>query len=221
MDDSGPGAGPPGISQNVAVHRRSPRQRRARDTRRRLYETAMAEYARSGVEGARVEDIVTAAGVSWGTFFHYFPTKEDVLLDAVVEICAAYATAVDEGLAADRTVREVLSAGFAAMFASARQVAPSQPLLGAMVGHVLGHPGRLTAALGEEVLSPVTATRYVLESGQRRGEVRDDVPAEALAVVLLYSVVSSGRRGASMGRPRGSPPLNELALETALRGMAP
>ena len=51
----------------------------------------MAEYARVGLDTARVEDIVAAAGVSWGTFFHYFPAKEDVLLDAAAEVCRAYA----------------------------------------------------------------------------------------------------------------------------------
>ena len=45
----------------------------------------MAEYCRVGLDAARVEDIVAAAGVSWGTFFHYFPAKEDVLLDAAAE----------------------------------------------------------------------------------------------------------------------------------------
>jgi AcrR family transcriptional regulator len=43
-----------------------------------VYEAAMAEYERAGVENARVEDIVAAAGVSWGTFFHYFPTRDRV-----------------------------------------------------------------------------------------------------------------------------------------------
>ena len=52
----------------------APRQRRAVATRRRIYDAAMAEYARVGLDAARVEDIVAAAEVSWGTFFHYFPT---------------------------------------------------------------------------------------------------------------------------------------------------
>ena len=59
----------------------------------------MAEYERAGLEHARVEDIVAAAGVSWGTFFHYFPTKEDVLLHASEIVCRAYAEAAAAGLA--------------------------------------------------------------------------------------------------------------------------
>jgi AcrR family transcriptional regulator len=97
----------------------APRQRRAVVTRRRLYEAAMAEYARVGLEVARVEDIVAAAGVSWGTFFHYFPAKEDVLLDAAAEVCRAYAAATVAGLEAGRETESVLAAAFSAMFRAA------------------------------------------------------------------------------------------------------
>src|ERR1700721_1729036 len=104
---------------------RAPRQRRAVATRQRVYEAAMAEYGRVGLEGARVEDIVTAAGVSWGTFFHYFPTKEDVLLDAAAEVCRAYATATLAGLEAGQDTESVLAAAFSAMLQAAVEVTPS------------------------------------------------------------------------------------------------
>ena len=102
----------------------TPRQRRAVATRRRLYEAAMAEYAQVGLEAARVEDIVAAAGVSWGTFFHYFPAKEDVLLDAAAEICRAYAAATGAGLAAGQDTESVLAAAFSALFRAAVEVTP-------------------------------------------------------------------------------------------------
>src|ERR1700749_2956682 len=109
---------------------RAPRQRRAAATRRRLYEAAMAEYARVGLDAARVEDIVAAAGVSWGTFFHYFPAKEDVLLDAAAEGCRAYAEAAVAGLAAGQPTGRVLGRAFDAMHRAASEVTPSSPLRG-------------------------------------------------------------------------------------------
>ncbi len=42
---------------------------------------AIAEFKRSGLAGADVAAIVTAAGVAHGTFFFHFPTKEHVLLE--------------------------------------------------------------------------------------------------------------------------------------------
>jgi hypothetical protein len=86
---------------------------------------------------------------------------------------------------------------------------------------VLSNPGVLTAYLGDEVLPPVRVTEEVIVAGQRRGEVRADEPAEALGVIVLYAVLFSTQRGATIGRPEGSAPLGRLALEITLRGMRP
>jgi TetR/AcrR family transcriptional regulator, fatty acid metabolism regulator protein len=205
----------------VSAPRAAPRQRRAVATRRRLYEAAMAEYARVGLEAARVEDIVAAAGVSWGTFFHYFPAKEDVLLDAAAEVCRAYAAATVAGLESGQDTESILAEAFGAMFRASFEVTPSNALRGKMMLYVLSHPGRLTEFLGDDVAPPVPATVAVLAEGQLRGEVRSDEPAESLAVILLYAVLFSARRGATIGRPPGSTPLGRLALATVLRGMRP
>lgn len=69
--------------------------------------------------------------------------------------------------------------------------------------------------------SHVQAAAEVIAEGQRRGETRTDQPAESLAVVLCYSVLSAMRRAATLGRPPDSPPLSDLALEVVLRGMRP
>jgi TetR/AcrR family fatty acid metabolism transcriptional regulator len=198
-----------------------PRQRRAQATRQRLYEAAMAEFGRVGMDAARVEDIVAAAGVSWGTFFHYFPAKEDVLLVAAADACQAYAIALADGLEAGRDTAEVLAAGFRAMSEAAFAATGSAPLRSQMIPYVMQHPGRLTAVLGDDVTPPVAATAVVLAEGQRRGEIRTDEPAEALAVIVLYSVLFSARRGAAIGRPPDARPLGQLALEVVLRGLRP
>ena len=199
----------------------APRQRRAVATRRRLYEAAMAEYARVGLEAARVEDIVAAAGVSWGTFFHYFPAKEDVLLDAGAEVCRAYGEATRAGLEAGDDTMTILAGAFGALSRAATDAATTNALRGKMLLYVLGHPGRLTEFLGEENPAPVPATTAVMAAGQYRGEIRTDEPAESLAIILLYSVLFAGRRGLTLGRPPGSSPLSHLALDIALRGMRP
>jgi AcrR family transcriptional regulator len=181
----------------------------------------MAEYGSAGLEAARVEDIVAAAGVSWGTFFHYFPAKEDVLLDAGAEVCKAYGEATQAGLEAGDDTRTILAGAFAALARAAGAVATTNALRGKMLLYVLGHPGRLTEFLGEEIPAPVPATTAVITAGQRHGEIRTDEPAESLAVILLYSVLFAGRRSLTLGRPPGSTPLSHLALDIALRGMRP
>jgi AcrR family transcriptional regulator len=49
------------------------------ETRDRIYNAALFIFRRDGVPEARIEDIAEAAGVSRGTFYFHFPTKDDVL----------------------------------------------------------------------------------------------------------------------------------------------
>lgn len=49
-------------------------------TRKRVFEAAVTVFRRDGVSAASIEDVATLAGVSRGTFYFHFPTKEAVLL---------------------------------------------------------------------------------------------------------------------------------------------
>jgi AcrR family transcriptional regulator len=59
----------------------SARETRRLQTRERILGAAIAEFKRSGMSGADVNVIVSAAGVAHGTFFFHFPSKEHVLLE--------------------------------------------------------------------------------------------------------------------------------------------
>lgn len=69
------------------------RDQRREETRRRVYEAALELFRRAGVAACRIDDVARAAGVSHGTFYFHYPTKEDVLLERMreteVEIVAA------------------------------------------------------------------------------------------------------------------------------------
>jgi|SRR5215217_9541587 len=65
----------------TAQVRPSAREARRLQTRERILGAAIAEFKRSGMAGADVGAIVTAAGVAHGTFFFHFPSKEHVLLE--------------------------------------------------------------------------------------------------------------------------------------------
>jgi len=202
---------------------RRPRQARAIETRRRVYEAALAEFQRVGVEAARIDDIVSAAGVSWGTFFHYFPSKQDVILEAAVVTCQAFADSCRAGLAVDAPTGAVVAKAFMAL----RDAAPPPgPIRNAIMAGITNEPGRLSDHLGDDIPNPVLILGKVLEAGQRRGEIRADQPAESLAAVLVHAVIASGQREAALGRAAGAEgrtglPLTVLAIQLLLRGMHP
>ena len=54
------------------------RQRRAAETRVRLFRTAVQLFAKRGFSNVTVEDITEAADVGKGTFFNYFESKDHV-----------------------------------------------------------------------------------------------------------------------------------------------
>lgn len=64
----------------------------------RVFDAAIAEFGRVGVEKARVSDICDAAGVAKGTFFFHFATKDDVLLERQRHISEAMARRIEREL---------------------------------------------------------------------------------------------------------------------------
>ncbi|MFC5754468.1 TetR/AcrR family transcriptional regulator [Actinomadura rugatobispora] len=56
---------------------------RGRETRRRLIEGAKAVFERDGFLHARIADICDAAGISHGSFYTYFVSKEEIFTEIV------------------------------------------------------------------------------------------------------------------------------------------
>ncbi|HEX4016205.1 MAG TPA: TetR family transcriptional regulator [Frankiaceae bacterium] len=55
-----------------------PRSAKGRRTRARLVEGGKVVFARDGFLSARITDIATEAGVSYGAFYHYFDSKDEL-----------------------------------------------------------------------------------------------------------------------------------------------
>jgi AcrR family transcriptional regulator len=51
--------------------------------RQQLLDTAVACFAREGVENTSIKELAQAAGVAQGLLYHYFPSKDDLLLAAL------------------------------------------------------------------------------------------------------------------------------------------
>jgi AcrR family transcriptional regulator len=106
-------AGPPGL-----------RERKRQQTRERLTRAAMALFQERGFEATTLDDIAAAADVSRRSFFHYFASKEDVVLAWQDEITAALVAAV----AARPSDESMLAAAENAIAAMARQLDPSEAI---------------------------------------------------------------------------------------------
>jgi AcrR family transcriptional regulator len=159
----------------IVTNRTTPRV----ELRARIYETAIGLFRENGFAATPVDAIVAAAGVAKGTFFNFFPAKQDVL--------KAYYAAIDAEVA---RVRAKLNprAPKKALHRYAREVE-----------HVLRREGALMLELIELSLSEPSMRRVDESSAaldaeefaeffrraQRHGAVDAQVDAAAAAEALV------------------------------------
>ena len=70
------------------------RERKKRQTRQLLADTATQMFLARGFDGVRVSEIAEACGVSEKTVFNYFPTKEALVMDRLDDASDALLTAL-------------------------------------------------------------------------------------------------------------------------------
>jgi AcrR family transcriptional regulator len=72
------------------------RQKLMGETRQRLMQAAVDEFAIEGFEGASINNITRAAGVAAGTIYNYFPGKNELMLTLLAEIGAEHCNYISE-----------------------------------------------------------------------------------------------------------------------------
>lgn len=119
----------------------STREAQRLETRARLFDAAVAEIGESGIARADVSTIAAKVGVSRGTFYFHFPTKEHVVVEAehieevkivarlvakrqeLTDLVAVLTSLVREVLAAERRIGPVFFRDMLGLhFSSARPV---------------------------------------------------------------------------------------------------
>lgn len=175
-----------------------PTQARGVEKRDRLYDAAMNRYRQAGVANTKVEDVIADAGVSWATFFRYFPRKEDVLLEGIARHFRDHVLDVaDRGLADRRLrIKTVLERTFAALL---EPVEMPRDLHIAALLEVFASPPRFAAFVGDHPQPVIGLVGEILAEGQRRGEVRGDVEAWLAAVALSAGAMFPAAQAASVG----------------------
>ena len=150
-------------------------------TRARIREAANDLFLRHGVDGTTVEAIVAAARVSKPTFYLYFQRKEDLLLEYGLQRLRLVRELLPD-LIARPTFREALNA---LLDAVVRGKTWGRELTGRAILEIGTSAERLPVAAPHTLLQPL------IELGQARGEVRTDIPAEALAHFVLRSILGA------------------------------
>ena len=96
--------------ETAAENGTTPRSRKGVQTRARLIEAAREVFEREGFLTARISDIAATAGLSQGSFYHYFDSKEQVFREVAEAQERRLTAPADTGVEtdADDTVRTVI-----------------------------------------------------------------------------------------------------------------
>ena len=208
-------------------------------TRERLVRTAAELFARQGYGQTGVNAIMRAAGATSGSFYHFFATKEDLLL-AVLDreselqdamFASAQAAAGDPVgrlnalVAAHR--QSLADAGFGAgsiLAAAAAELSDSHPAVRARIEELYAaRTSRLAALLGERGEALPRLVIAALDGAVLQARAtRDAAPFDAIAtssVPAAPRVRSAGRPPAPRRRRRNRPPsAGRTARPTGGRG---
>ena len=166
----------------------TPRQQRALASRNHILETALRLFARRGFDGTSTRQIAQEAGVAEGLIFHYFPTKEHLLM-AMMDTRHSYRGEMRVLLesAAGRPAVEVLRQLATELLSRFRSEAESTLV---MFNTSQSNP-KVGAALREFVAEDgVGVMAAYLRARIEAGELRPDLPVESSAFMFLSSLAT-------------------------------
>jgi len=163
----------------------SRRERKKEETRRRIFESAIALFREKGFETTTVDEITERADVARGTFFNYFPRKESVLAYLSEERVALAeenaAALLDDPASAREKLLDIYS------FAASAYV-EDRELSRWVFTEWMQRAFAPTQEAGERWHRLVVA---VIEKGQAAGELRTDVQPRVVESLLSSVYIST------------------------------
>jgi AcrR family transcriptional regulator len=159
-------------------------KRASGDTRDRLLQAARDAFTALGYVATRVDDIVSRAGTSHGTFYTYFKDKKDALVGLTTEIAhSLYGAALAPGLELERapTPRELVRARIASflnVYRRHRGIMRSWTQAEGVHPDVEQAKSRIRRAIA-------LAVAELLHRDQQRGLVAHDFRPDFLATALV------------------------------------
>jgi AcrR family transcriptional regulator len=144
-------------------------------------------FARKGFQGASVDDIAEATGVSKGTLYGYFENKEEIFYATFEAFQAETVARCEAAIAANDTARGKLTACLMLTVETLEAHIELFPLTLELWAAASSGParGRFAAVMEGLYRQFRGMTAGLIEAGKAGGEFRADVDAEAVAAWLV------------------------------------
>jgi AcrR family transcriptional regulator len=176
------------------------RERQREDTRQRIYDAAMEIFRRDGFEVARVDDVAKAAGVSHGTFYFHFATKDEVLIQCL-RASEVRVVAMIDAVPENAPLTAVLDAAAAAIardWEGDPKLFPDVAMVAAR--HLFrGHVNEMASTRSGDARAPAVEPRSLtsaalarrFSAAAERGELSRLLPPESLASLCLLNLFAA------------------------------
>ena len=155
---------------------RKPGRPRSEATRRAILTAAIDELTERGYAQLSIEGIAARAGAGKQTIYRWWPSRADVVLDALLDVAASRITVPDEG-----SLHADLDAFLAATFRQRGQ----RPVLVGLMAEALLDPVFAAQFRDRFLFGRRDALRAVLTRASARGEIAADVDPELLLDVVF------------------------------------
>lgn len=196
----------------------SPSQVRAQETRLRILEAAAAAFARSGLTGTSLNDLIRASGLSKGAFYFHFSSKEELAL-AVFRLKQEQLIG---GMQASVPTSSSALERLAAMLRERVRLLNEDPSLRCVLTlgqelRVAADPDDQYAAFQELALATFAG---LLSEGMADGSVRDDVDPARSAWIAFAAVIGMDALSELMSGGKDLEERNEDLIELLRRDLA-
>lgn len=207
----------------------SPRWRRLPEERpRQIIDAAFAEFGEHGLEGARLDEIARRAGVSKGTIYLYFASKDDlfraVVRDKVVTVIEEAEARVERAASEDIPSEEELRRYLISHWAYVRS--PMYQTMYRLTHTELPQFPDLARFYGAEVVErALRVTASIVSRGIARGEFREIDPARTArsisAVCITHSVWFERRKLFQLANSDTSEEVRDFLIDFVLHSLRP
>ena len=155
--------------------------------RAEIIDAAIDVFSRKGFQGAAVDDIAGAAGVSKGTVYGYFESKEDLFFATFAAFEAQVAGELQAAIASESTARQQLATGLTTVAAKLLERIEVFPLTLEVWAAASSGPTRerFAAAMQGLYREFRGIAAKLISEGEACGEFRSDINAEAVAAWLV------------------------------------
>jgi AcrR family transcriptional regulator len=160
------------------------RQLQAQETRRKIFDTALDLLVKEGYDRVTVDEICAAAGVSKGTFYHHFKSKDQAILEEFLKIDRYYQEILPDILRLEDIYARMTEFTRLALAYMERQ---GKNLMKVAYYSQIS-PDRKSSPVASPDRALYSIVSGLIRDAQERGEVRKDLDSMEVAETLIRAI---------------------------------